>query len=419
MKKIISISILVFTFLQFGNSQSTPLIEKYIRSVKQSSVDTFTIMDEKFYEYDANENLISKIHKSYFDDGSLRDWKGIFFEYHPNKKIAKETTKRYNPTVNLWINEKWIDYKYDLNNCKIEEIHTENSGGDSLILSYVQNNNCQWSVKLATGTSPLDPSLFIPYFRCERFYDNDNKSYEEKFFLYFTFIDTSFQQNTNYYTYDESENLIEQKTIYNRDNPFSSGYLDRKLHIEYDQFENPIEVNYFEKASDTLPWELVKTQYLFNDYDEKDFLVQKRLDSYKSPPPHLTPDNSYFYKYEYTCDGLQELVQTENFEDGSITLQQYIYKGKNECFDLDEKNLSLEVSPNPSSGIFNITSPIFESGDTEIIVFTIDGKKILQKNENSRSTTSSIDLTSFENGFYILQLRNGKHYLTSKIIFTR
>ena len=81
--------------------------------------------------------------------------------------------------------------------------------------------------------------------------------------------------------------------------------------------------------------------------------------------------------------------------------------------------MNISVFPNPSNGIFNIVSPIFQTGNTEIVVYTIDGKVLLEKTEISRSTSSSIDLSLIQNGIYFLQLRNEDHFVKTKIVITK
>ena len=94
---------------------------------------------------------------------------------------------------------------------------------------------------------------------------------------------------------------------------------------------------------------------------------------------------------------------------------------ENECIliALSDNELNLTINPNPSQGFFQISSSIFKTGNTDILVYSIDGKVLLHENEKSRCESSSIDLSSMQNGLYFLKLQNGKHFLKTKVVIAK
>jgi hypothetical protein len=83
-----------------------------------------------------------------------------------------------------------------------------------------------------------------------------------------------------------------------------------------------------------------------------------------------------------------------------------------------EQNTSLSVFPNPSSSSFFIEMKGYQGSDVEIEVFNQLGQKIMTKDKtivNAKETTE-LDLSAFNTGVYIVQLKNGEHVKTYKLI---
>ncbi len=140
--------------------------------------------------------------------------------------------------------------------------------------------------------------------------------------------------------------------------------------------------------------------------------------TYNFDPPTFNPNYDNTIHYKNTCEGILELKEIVNVS-AFISKEEFLYEGKNECINFENENLNIQIYPNPSSGYFDIYSSIFQSGDTRIIVYSMDGKVLLQKTERSRSASSAIDLSFLQNGFHILQLRNGDHFVKSKIVIAK
>lgn len=82
------------------------------------------------------------------------------------------------------------------------------------------------------------------------------------------------------------------------------------------------------------------------------------------------------------------------------------------AFDLND-NATLTVQPNPSTGIFTLMANGLEDGKYEIQINDVTGKNLWQKNVTiNASHTEDIDLQSFVNGVYFLQLK-GKNLTKS------
>ncbi|MDF2438807.1 MAG: Ig domain protein group 2 domain protein [Bacteroidota bacterium] len=76
---------------------------------------------------------------------------------------------------------------------------------------------------------------------------------------------------------------------------------------------------------------------------------------------------------------------------------------------------SLTVSPNPSSGIFNLN--LNNASKAQITVFDITGKKILQK--ETSVAQQSIDLSAQPDGSYFITVKTDKELTTKKIIIVK
>jgi hypothetical protein len=89
---------------------------------------------------------------------------------------------------------------------------------------------------------------------------------------------------------------------------------------------------------------------------------------------------------------------------GEISTNSNITTGIN---DFDDLNDAVIAYPNPSSGIFQV------QGSGTITIQNSSGELIITKSISGHST---IDLSRYANGFYILQLQTEKGTLTRKLI---
>jgi hypothetical protein len=80
--------------------------------------------------------------------------------------------------------------------------------------------------------------------------------------------------------------------------------------------------------------------------------------------------------------------------------------------DVSFKN-EIEVYPNPSSGFVTLISDI-DLSDSRIRVISLNGKIVYQS--QFKGASHELDVSSFTNGLYFIQLFNNKKTLTYKLI---
>jgi hypothetical protein len=81
---------------------------------------------------------------------------------------------------------------------------------------------------------------------------------------------------------------------------------------------------------------------------------------------------------------------------------------------IEENKLSVNIFPNPSSGIVYLSQNI--SGDAEVRVITLLGKEIYS---NTLLETLKIDLSEFSNGVYFIEVRNENSFTNERLILNR
>jgi hypothetical protein len=81
-------------------------------------------------------------------------------------------------------------------------------------------------------------------------------------------------------------------------------------------------------------------------------------------------------------------------------------------------SLGLELYPNPVSSYLNISYSIEEPADISVEIFAVTGQKMLRRElgrRNAGDHTETMNMSSFENGIYILKMNNGSSVQTSRI----
>jgi hypothetical protein len=79
---------------------------------------------------------------------------------------------------------------------------------------------------------------------------------------------------------------------------------------------------------------------------------------------------------------------------------------------------NIEIYPNPVSEKLNIEYPISNPNNypLHLVIYTTDGKVLLQESINNQSGSISISLSGFSNGLYIAQMQIGDVFYSKKII---
>ncbi len=76
----------------------------------------------------------------------------------------------------------------------------------------------------------------------------------------------------------------------------------------------------------------------------------------------------------------------------------------------------LVVYPNPSNGVFNLE---FKNEVTKIAVIDILGETVLEEKNEGATLSKSIDLSSFQNGVYIIRVSNGTEATEYKVVLEK
>lgn len=403
-------------FVQIGVGQTEPLIQKYKRYSNSGPGTDFWLTVEREYTYDFQNKLTFKELKGFSDPGVILYWRGSVYEYDVYDRLKKYTYKRYNPDVDLWITISWIDYKYDPNGCLYEETTYSNVGGlMTRRITYTRNEDCQMTSEftewLANGIDLSPKDLYT------RVYHADERSYDEKFFRQSFTADSMYLAVIRKNIIGEDENILEEyQTVLTA---IEDTFFHTKIFSDYDEHKNiTLRTSYY-KDQYTDGWELNSQRTFNNEYDENGFLVGKKTEQWQYDDPN-PPHENLFYRqnfiYKNTCEGINEEYTVNYGDTGKDVRYEFIYQGVNNCLDVEKLDLQISISPNPSNGKIEMTSSIFKTGNTDILIFSTDGKVLLQKNENSRCETSFLDLTLLQNGIYILQLQNGKHFINEKLV---
>ncbi|SCY19172.1 S8 family serine peptidase [Flavobacterium caeni] len=75
------------------------------------------------------------------------------------------------------------------------------------------------------------------------------------------------------------------------------------------------------------------------------------------------------------------------------------------------------VFPNPTTGVVNVKRNGHLSGETNLTLFDLQGRQILEKSNIAQSETLHLD--HLQNGVYLLSIENGKHKTTKKVVLNR
>jgi hypothetical protein len=75
----------------------------------------------------------------------------------------------------------------------------------------------------------------------------------------------------------------------------------------------------------------------------------------------------------------------------------------------------INVSPNPSNGVFNVRINKF-SGKVTMQVVDINGRIVLSQTDADFNNEATIDLSAFQSGIYILKVNANNLNYTEKLI---
>ncbi len=140
-----------------------------------------------------------------------------------------------------------------------------------------------------------------------------------------------------------------------------------------------------------------------------------------------------------------ELITYNTSSVATYYLQIYGYRGANnpnDCYELkislgssnfrqdapmeesvkqEEEAIGISISPNPASTELNIDVPITDEVSTQIAVFDMAGKLILQKTDalSKGNSLTRLDVSQLPNGIYLLRVQNGDYIANQKFVISR
>ena len=148
----------------------------------------------------------------------------------------------------------------------------------------------------------------------------------------------------------------------------------------------------------------------------------------------LDPDDCYTFVFmdEYG-DGMHGSQWNSCTVDGNISIKDqydnevYYYDGSYDVAEessgfsstfvsaVNEAGLKgqVEMNPNPTSGILNVNLSGSINGETQAQVFTIDGRMVQSQIMDSRSF--QLNLSTLNNGIYLVRLVNGEKAITQRV----
>ncbi len=90
----------------------------------------------------------------------------------------------------------------------------------------------------------------------------------------------------------------------------------------------------------------------------------------------------------------------------------------NPCTSIDNENsdMGVEVYPNPTNGIVNLSIAGNISNSLEINIFDIAGKVVISKTHESGTENVKIDMSELSDGVYFVKIYNGSDIVVKKIV---
>jgi hypothetical protein len=105
---------------------------------------------------------------------------------------------------------------------------------------------------------------------------------------------------------------------------------------------------------------------------------------------------------------------SDNNEEPLVAGDTIAYKDMGTFYSSEKLNQEFTISPNPSSGVFEFTLPD-DTDKRNIIVFNSMGRKVKELPVEGTGIVYKLDMTSEENGLYIIQIRRGGKIINRKV----
>ena len=400
MKKSLLLIPFLFLFFQKINGQVAPRLVKKVTQVYSDSLELYLDSKQLLYEYDFRGNVISEVEINLDEQGEIILWTGVEKEYDVNQLLIKETNRRYNWDLGIWITNDWIEFFYDENDCLIERRVVPNIVAAGFFTETIDyDNECQ---ELGYISEREDGTLFGT--GKTTYADNGNRV-DAKTYFYIEAIDSLFFMGGLLRHVNDEKDVIELFDY----SLWGSGHFFNYTH---QLFEHDYQYGTDGKLN-------TKTLKTYDVVYPLNYVIHNPIilsDTFLSEIAMI--------EYHYCKDVLtKEEISFEQFEsDGNVLLGErrvlYLYEGEDACFDFENKSIAT-IYPNPTSAILQIESPLLASGNTQMRVVDVNGKVVLGKLFVSREEKITLEVSHLANGTYFLQLLSGEHFISKKIIILK
>lgn len=392
MKKITLFMLIVFTIATHGQNKLLSSVNEYYNG------GTWQNSWGHNYEYDSNNNLITEIYLNWVDDA----WKireKVTYTYNASNKVTQEIGQDWDDVTNKLENSYRDTYTYT--DGKITGQVAEIWENSSWVNEWKNNLTYSNNLPISLLSYDWDGTNWVAAERGQFNYNANNKLIEE---LYDLWENSQWiKSNKSLYAYNANNQMLNSR------------------YGEWDDFNNLYEETY-------------KTDYVLDATGNR---ISETSDQI---------NNNYKYKGEYTYDsfslmsnfahpfkdksGLDYITEDFPYVNKLLTENQYYFDTATNSYKLSSRttynydspiNLSLEqpeivnvsitVSPNPTTSIVNLNFPNKVTID-KVAINDIAGRIVLQQDQN----TAQINVEKLTPGLYIIEMFSGNEKFTSKFV---
>ena len=127
---------------------------------------------------------------------------------------------------------------------------------------------------------------------------------------------------------------------------------------------------------------------------------------------NLSPGTSYHWQVRSVCGSSSNTSGFTSYNVFSTLSGSRITEGATELMD------NLNVYPNPTRGLFNISFVSEEINNVEITVIDAFGKIIILENKQHfvGEYTKQVDLSTYPKGIYMVQIRTNDSFVSKRIV---
>ncbi len=379
-----------------------PKITRETYKIWNEELQDWKNISENSYQYNAEkETTLFQQSVWYDDEQKFIGEKKITYDYSPLSTFISEFRSIYDNNTTYWKLRDTSEYIFNAAGCRIQ--FKENSDFINWRTDYEYLDDCLLKSSTLYYIDRLSTnSDWQIYERSSYSYSNNNKT---KNFI------TERYAGGNEWTllskghekYDDRGNLIEK---FNSNDPtelFENNYdsKDRLIHQKL----------YTPSGPDDVLMQRRETLYEYFE-DENGFLVKMLLHRrYDSDSEFFT----FTYLYENYCDGL---VKKEEYNRLDGTQRQWVYEWDEPTNCLENDEIKMLISPNPSSGSLTIFSELLLQ-NTQISIYSSNGQLIQNIPVKERLETQQLNLGDFANGFYFIRLKSEGHSITEPFVILK